>query len=74
MPRWIDMTDAARARVRAATLRGRDFDAELAALRAEAEAVKAAPMRPVIREMRLESLRRDYRNVLEARLTLETMS
>ena len=67
MARYIDLSDAAKARVQLAAARKVDWDAALADCVARAEAVKAAGDRPRRVEMRLEILRNEYRSLLRSK-------
>ena len=72
MARYIDLSDAAKARVQLAAARKVDWDAALADCAARAEAVKAAGGRPVLVKVRLESLRTEYRSLLREKRFAET--
>lgn len=67
MARYIDLSDAAAARVQLADARKVNWDAALAECAARAEAVKASDASERRKAHRLEVLRVEYRSLLRSR-------
>jgi hypothetical protein len=72
MARYIDLSDKAKAQVQLRDARKVDWDACLADLEAQAEAIKAAGASERKIARRLESLRIEYASVLRARHFAQT--